>query len=178
MPSYVVKWLIMFNASIIYFVILFANQASYFSSYSYILPTLFPLVSRFIEKSCPILVLFRVKKSARFQLQTSVAFISSYSSFFSALPRHFLFCTFCAKEVNGKERRERCFLRWFLRFRDILFTFCITTNKRFDKRKRNKKTNKNKTLTRVSVNYCRRRLCMLIYKLCCVYESCQNGKKI
>lgn len=43
MPSYVVKWLIMFNASIIYFVILFANQASYFSSYSYILPTLFPL---------------------------------------------------------------------------------------------------------------------------------------
>lgn len=82
------------------------------------------------------------------------------------------------KRRKWQERRERSSPRWFLRFRDILFTFCITTNKRFDKRKRNKKKNKNKTLTRVSVNYCRRRLCMLIYKLCCVYESCQNGKKI
>lgn len=32
-------------------------------------------------------------------------------------------------------------------------------------------------LTRVSVNYWWWRLCMLIYKLCCVYQSCQNGKK-
>ena len=148
----------MFNASIIYFVILFASQTSYFSSYSYTLPYFF--------FSPPCFSFHRKKKTVRFSPSSRTGWrrtrsnhISNHkhpfaftcsSFFFAPVSRRFLLRTFekSTRKTTGDDRERVSFLRGnhdFCGSATFCLRFCIMTNKLeiFDKGKRIKQNEAN-----------------------------------
>ena len=132
----------MFNASIIYFVILFASQASYFSSYSYTLPYFFflPPCSSFHRKKKKNIYIYIPSDSRRAperdEEERFVSIInivshlqaSARASSSACLASFSPPCVWKTRRTTSDDRERVSFpagTTEFLRFRDILFTFFV-----------------------------------------------------